>query len=190
MADFRRDNPGGDWLKRKQEQAGEHFRGHKLSGAITGYFKHTLHLPVKHLTHIPGANGEHKYRDDHTSHKHQELAKSVKEKGFNTEHDAILIGVNHHGEPHVLEGNHRLAHAAKHGIEKIHAEVRYWNGGEDAKGNFTPKHVASLHDHGEPMKEEVAANAISGGGIAMFDPLLKVRKKKMSDMVRRWMQGR
>lgn len=43
------------------------------------------------------------------------------------------------------------------------------------------------------MKEEVATNNIGAGHIASFDPILRGEKKKkgkMSDLVRRWMQGR
>ena len=94
--------------------------------------------------------GEHEYRDDFSSHKHKELQKSVDSSKFDTKDNAILIGVNHKGRPHVLEGNHRLAHAIRHGHEKIHAEVRYYNGGEDVKGQgFHPDQVLHLHNHGD-----------------------------------------
>lgn len=151
---FKRDNPGGDWLRRKQENANDGYKHHKgLRGSTTGYFTHNLHLPVKHLKHIPGAMGEEEYRDNFDSHKHKELSKSVAKHGFDTKKHPILIGVNHYGKPHVLEGNHRLAHAIKHGHEKIHADVRYWNGGEDVKGQgFHPDQVLHLHKHGEYKK--------------------------------------
>jgi hypothetical protein len=42
------------------------------------------------------------------------------------------------------------------------------------------------------LEEDIAANNISSGNIAKFDPLLtkKARGRKMSDLVRRWMEGR
>jgi hypothetical protein len=62
---------------------------------------------------------------------------------FNSEANPISIGINHRGEPHVMEGNHRLAYALKHKIPHIHAEVRYYNGGEEASG---PMHPSKLKD--------------------------------------------
>jgi hypothetical protein len=63
---FKRDNPGGEWLKNKIEDASHKYDRHKgLNGAVTGYFTHSLKLPVHHLSKIPGANGEEHYRDDH-----------------------------------------------------------------------------------------------------------------------------
>lgn len=155
---FRRNNPGGDWLKKHQQNAEITMKtsskntttGNGLDGKITGYFTHTLELPTKHLKNIPGANGEHEYRDNFSSSKHTELSNSVAEHGFNSKKHAILIGVNHRGKPYILEGNHRLAHAIKHGHENIHADVRYFNGGEDVKGQgFHPDQVLHLHNHGE-----------------------------------------
>ena len=49
-----------------------------------------------------------------------------------------------------------------------------------------------IKHHG--LKEEVAANSIGAGHIAKFDPLLQskrqTKKKQMSALLRRWMQGR
>lgn len=155
---FHRDNPGGEWLAKHRGYAEEDMRdgrrhttkGNGLNGKTTGYFSKALHLPTKHLKDIHGAMGEHEFRNNFNSHKHTELSKSVKEHGFDTKDHAILIGVNHRGKPHVLEGNHRLAHAIKHGHKRIHAEVKYYNGGEDVKGKgFHPDQVAHLHSHGE-----------------------------------------
>jgi len=153
-------NPGGEWLERKQKHAENNIvtkaggaTGKGLSGATTGYFTKPLKLPVKHLKHIPGANDEQNHRDKFDSHKHTEHSKSVEKHGFNTKDNPIMIGVNHRGKPYVLEGNHRLAHAIKHRHSHIHAEVQYYNGGEDVKGQgFHPDQVKHLHDHGEPKR--------------------------------------
>jgi hypothetical protein len=145
---FRRDNPGGDWLKYKQEAADADMRkgrsGHR--GATTGYFNKNLHLPVSKLHKLRGAMGEHKFR--HEGPKAERLAKEIGHpKNFNSKDHPIMIGVNHHGEPHVMEGNHRLAYAHKHGISHIHAEVKYYNGGEDHPhlGDFHPHELLKHH---------------------------------------------
>lgn len=153
---FRTDNPGGEWLANKKKRAEEGMKNHKLDrqsidgkglqGSTTGYFTHHLKLPVHELKHVPGAMGEEEHRDNFNSHKHKELTKSVEKHGFDTSKHPILIGINHHGKPHVLEGNHRLAHAIKHGHEHIHAHVQYYNGGEEVKGQgFHPAQL--LHHH-------------------------------------------
>ena len=83
-------------------------------------------------------------------HKTSNSCLIVEKSGFSTKDHPIFIGVNHRGKPHVVEGNHRLAHAIKHGHEKIHAEVRYYNGGEDVKGQgFHPDQVLHMHHGGE-----------------------------------------
>jgi hypothetical protein len=222
MVEFKRDNPGGEWLAKHRahaEKEYDHNSAHShrkgYNGKTTGYFTHTLKLPTKVVKDVPGAQNEHHYRDDHSSHKHRELDKSVKEHGFDTSKHPILIGVNHRGHPHVLEGNHRLAHAVKHGHEHIHAEVRYWNGGEDEKGHgFHPDQVLHYHHHGagavdkwreKHMKEDAATNNAGGGAIQGIgvgpkgEPGVykgkhrgKNRKHKgvvMSDLLRRWLQG-
>lgn len=163
---FRQDNPGGDWLKKHQTNVEHKMKNAEpntlsksgLNGKVTGYFNKNLHLPTHYLKNVPGAMGEHHYRDDFSSSKHQSLDKNVKSSGkFDTEKHAILIGINHKGKPHVLEGNHRLAHAIKHGHEKIHASVQYYNGGESVLGQgFHPDQLTHLHNHGKPksiMKE-------------------------------------
>lgn len=155
---FKIDNPGGEWLDKHQNRAESDMQSSSknslgktgLVGKTTGYFTSTLKLPTKHLKTIPGAMGEHEYRDKFDSHKHRELNKSVAEHGFDTKEHPILIGINHKGKPHVLEGNHRLAHAVKHGHEHTHAEVKYYNGGETIKGQgFHPDQVLHMHNHGD-----------------------------------------
>lgn len=149
------DNPGGDWEKRKQRDAAKDMRDHKgrdtfrstgLHGSVTGAFKKHPHIPVDHIKDLPGAMGEHKHKHLSSSGKMKDLEKEVGHPSkFDSKKHPIFIGVNHRGHGHVLEGNHRLEYARKHGISHIHAEVRYFNGGERAKGKLHPKKLEKLH---------------------------------------------
>jgi hypothetical protein len=142
---FRRDNPGGDWLEYRREEAEEHYAKRKgLHGGTTGYFTKTLHLPVSHLSSLEGVMGEHKFRD--SGPKQERVANEIGHpSNFNTKDYPIMVGINHKGVPYVMEGNHRLAYAKKHGISHIHAEVKYYNGGEDHEGPYSPKSLLKLH---------------------------------------------
>jgi len=135
------DNPGGTWLQHKQEDADSLYHRHKgMGGAVTGYYPSPLKLDPQKIKHLPGARGEEAYR--HNSPKLHDLEKQVGDpSNFDTKGNSILIGVNHRGEPHVIEGNHRLAYAVKHKIPHIHADVRYYNGGEAVDGPMHPSRV-------------------------------------------------
>ena len=128
--EFNRDNPGGDWLKNKQEDAEKTYeRRRGITGAVTGYFDRKVKLPTSSLSGLRGARGEESYRTD--SAKMSDLEKEIGHPSkFDSEKHPVSIGINHRGEAHVVEGNHRIAYAAKHGIPHVHAEVRYYNGGE------------------------------------------------------------
>lgn len=155
-ATFHQDNPGGEWEKRKQEYAEEDMTDHAgkdgnlakgFSGSVTGYFSKPLELPVEHLKNLPGIYSEHKFREDASGQKAKNLESDIgTPTNFDTKSHPIFITVNHRGEPYVSEGNHRLGYAVRHGIKKIHAEVRYFNGGENVKNNFHPDKLLELHD--------------------------------------------
>jgi hypothetical protein len=136
---FYRDNPGGDWLKYKQENAMENFSRFKgIRGSVTGTIR--TKLPVSMLKDFPGARNEEEYRHPGRD-KYDRLANDVKERGWDHEenkNNPVLIGVNHFGHAYTMEGNHRIAYASRNGIKHIHAEVRYWNGGEDKEGPMHP----------------------------------------------------
>ena len=144
--DIKIDNPGGQWLKNKQEDADKGYSKRKgIEGSVTGYYKTNHKLPVDKIKNIPGARGEEEYRNDETNPKSQDLSKEIGHpSNFNTQKNPILIGVNHRGEPHVVEGNHRLAYAVKNKIPHIHAEVKYYNGGESVNGGFHPDDVKKM----------------------------------------------
>ena len=142
---FRQDNPGGNWLKNKQEYAEERMKNSPsesaasrgISGSTTGYFNKNLKLPTSYLGKLPGAMGEEKFRSK--SSKLENLEKEVGHPdNFKSEEHPILVGVNHKGHAHIVEGNHRVAYAQKHGIPHVHAEVKYYNGGEEVKGEHHP----------------------------------------------------
>jgi predicted alpha/beta superfamily hydrolase len=59
--------------------------------------------------------------------------------------ECIIIGINHKGEAHVLEGNHRIRYARDNNISHIHTDVSYFNGGEKAEGKFHPNKVKEMH---------------------------------------------
>lgn len=145
------DNPGGDWLRRQQKNAeekmangpGESASSRGITGSTTGYFNKYPKLPTHVLKHVVGAMGEENFRD-HSS-KLERLEKTIGHPSkFNSKEHPILIGVNHKGHPHIIEGNHRVAYANKHGISHVHSEVKYFNGGEAVKGNFHPDKVMKI----------------------------------------------
>jgi hypothetical protein len=152
---FTVDNPGGDWLDYKQQQAREFIAKHRddnsslgkgFSGAVTGYYNKPLNLPVRHLTNLPGAMGEEEYRSDTNNPKMHSLEKEIGDpKNFDSKAHPIFIAVNHMGHSYVIEGNHRLEYARKHGISHIHAEVRYFNGGEAVNKQMHPDKLKQLH---------------------------------------------
>lgn len=144
---LRVDNPGGDWLKRHKENADENYHKRKgIGGGLTGTFNKNLNLPVSKLKDVPGYYDEHKFRNDPKAVKSEMLEKEVGHpSNFDSKKHPIFICVSHRGEPQVLEGNHRLGYAHRHGISHIHAEVRYFNGGEKAEGDFHPDKLKALH---------------------------------------------
>lgn len=142
---FRRDNPGGDWLKSKQKWANEDYRKYKgLNGSVTGYFTQLLHLPTDYLNSLPGARGEDEFR--HRGPKQDMVSREIGHpSNFNSKDNPIMLGINHRGEAFVIEGNHRTAYARRNGIPHVHAEVRYYNGGEDVEGLHSPRSLFAMH---------------------------------------------
>jgi hypothetical protein len=153
---FRTDNPGGEWLQKHISTAEDHYsKRFGLHGGATGYFSGgdgTLKLPVHILKDLPGAMGEHHTRDDATSPKSARLEQEIGHpKNFDSKEYPILVGVNHRGKGFVMEGNHRLAYAARHGISHIHTEVRYWNGGENHPDSQLPPATLLQHHKDAPQ---------------------------------------
>jgi len=132
----RRDNPGGDWLEREQRRAQENVdKGYtKVSGAVTGYLKKPIELDPEKLEVIPGARDERRVPGES---QYDRLRPMIEAEGFRQD-SPILIGVNHLGDPYIIEGNTRAAVARDLGIDRIPAEVRYFAGGEGAEGAMMP----------------------------------------------------
>ena len=144
---FNYDNPGGSWLESKQRQAEKSRKGGtRITGSTTAWSDKPFRLPVSKLKNIRGASGEEKWRNDPKSSKYQSLEKEVGEpSNFSSDEHPITLHIDHRGVPYVGEGNHRLAYAARHGISHIHARVKYFNGGEQADGKFSPEKIKDMH---------------------------------------------
>ena len=152
---FRVDNPGGEWLQNKKDDANAYIwryrdsdssLGKGISGSVTGYYNKPLNLPTKYLEKIPGAMGEEKYRGNPDNKKMKQLESEIgKPENFDSKKYPIFIAVKHKGNPYVMEGNHRLQYAINHNILNIHTEVRYFNGGEDIRGTMHPEILQKLH---------------------------------------------
>lgn len=144
---YRRDNPGGDWLKYKQEDAAESLETRPRMRGMTGSTTATMglfspmKLPSGFVHNIIGARNENRREGDH---QYDRLLAAVNERGFDNKDSPVLIMVNHLGEGYLWEGNTRAAVAYETGVRTLYAEVRWWNGGEAVDGPFSPKKILSL----------------------------------------------
>ncbi len=139
--EFHDNNPGGDWLKRERARVKKEGR----RGPETYATKHAVQIPVSHIAHLKGENGEEEFRNDPESYKHARLAKEVGHPSkFNSKDNPIRINVWHNGEAKIADGNHRTAYAHRHGISHIHAHVAYYAGGEESKGPLHPKTLKKI----------------------------------------------
>lgn len=146
------DNPSESWVKGKQEYAEKYAkeggRAAKklLSGSQTAFLgidkDKPLYLDVDFVSQLKGANDE---VIGPSNTKYIELKESVEKEGFKPDQkgNTILIGVNHKGQAFIMEGNNRVAVAKEYGVPSIKAEVKYFNGGEDAGGEFSPENILS-----------------------------------------------
>ena len=143
---FITDNPGGRWLDEKQAKAtkdmaesGPDTLGKAgLHGAVTRSFKSQyVWLDAAEVSKIPGVMGE---APAPGGMKYDPLMEQLKKE---KQLDAILIGVNHLGQPFIIEGNNRAAVARDLGIP-VKTEVRWFNGGEEATTGFTAEHMETL----------------------------------------------
>jgi hypothetical protein len=153
---FTRDNPGGDWLRNKQQNADEAMaessrglRRRGVTGSVTGTMgmQTDMFLPTDRLSSLTGLMDENRRPGDL---QFDELMARVRKEGFDPDQagNRIVIAVNHRGEPFVLEGNTRIAVARELGIPNVKAEVRYWNGAEDVDGPFAPRNIARIAARG------------------------------------------
>ena len=111
-----------------------------LTGKITAYISKPIKIKVKKLIKIPGAAGEEKTRISNKTPEGSLLDQIIKKPNNFTEViNPITIGVNKDGTAYIMDGNHRLGYAKRHGLPHLKAVVKYYNGSEDAKGPFSPK---------------------------------------------------
>ena len=157
-----KDNPGGDWLKQKLEDAQKDYDTAPIGTAsrnigasnVTGYFEKILNLPPDLLKDIPGAMGEETSRG--SSLKLKRLQKSIVEEGYKP--SPILISVREDGKPFVVEGNHRIAEAVASDRTSIPVEIKYLRGGEDADGPLSPSRLQDMYG-------SVGTNEFAVGGL-------------------------
>jgi 8-oxo-dGTP pyrophosphatase MutT (NUDIX family) len=148
---LRRDNPGGEWLARKKQisidDGRDQWGGYSRLGVVTGYYSGTVMVPVPLLAKVPGCRGEQ-------SNPRLNALEGIKQvfqetgrlpQGHGGEDYAPFIMVDQDGKPWVNEGNHRIMAAKELGIEYLPVEVRYFNGGEEVEGEFSPSHIQQMH---------------------------------------------
>jgi hypothetical protein len=136
---LRTDNPGGEWLENQRRRADETLDRNRLkvSGATTGYLKNRIELDPRKLAVIPGASGERRVPGDP---QYDNLRPLVEREGLHSD-SPILVGINHRGEPYIIEGNTRTAVARDLGLRSVPAEVRYFAGGEGVEGPMMPSRL-------------------------------------------------
>lgn len=141
-----RDNPGGDWLKYKQEDAMERYAPYRrgipykgLSGAATAWARNVL-LPVSEVSKVEGVMNERRAPGDP---QFDALMAKVQAEGFHPEY-SVFVEINHLGEPWINEGNTRTAVAKALGIEYIPVDIQWMNGAEEVDGPWSPENVKRM----------------------------------------------
>jgi hypothetical protein len=172
---FKADNPGGDWLASKQRWADEDaaarggagkmgFGAKGLNGAMTAHLAEYPMLPTKHLAALGGINNEDRKPGDP---QYDRLMGQVKEQGgFDPHNHPVFVTVNHHGHAYLAEGNTRAAIAKALSVPKVRAEVRWFNGGEQTPGKWSPQNVARMSLGQEPEYARGGRVGRQGGGAA------------------------
>ena len=146
------DNPGGTWLKEEQEYCQSkglnRYGSPARFGAVTGTWNRHVLLPVDVLAKLHGVNGEQdnvrpaslKSLVDHMgATKRLPLIDEDSDR-----HYAPFVVVYLDGTPYVNEGNHRIMAAKKLGFKYLPVELRYFSGGEEAKGILSPNKVKTF----------------------------------------------
>lgn len=156
----RRDNPGGDWLEMQRRRAQETIEKGRnpVSGAVTGYLGKPIELDPQKLKVIPGARGERRVPGEA---QYDRLRPMIEAEGFRQD-SPILVGVNHLGDPYIIEGNTRAAVARDLGIDRIPAEVRYFAGGEGVGGPMAPELLENYMAPSELMRDPNFARWFEG----------------------------
>lgn len=166
---YYQDNPalkfsnGQEWLEDKQRSAELNYDERRgITGSITGTLgtrEQDMFLPTRFLRRIPGLQNERRVPGDP---QYDRLMQDAQERGFLPDQgdNKIVLGINHRGEPFIIEGNTRTAVASDLGIPNVRVEVRYWNGGEMVDGPFSPENISRIAARGPE-------NFAKGGAVMM-----------------------
>lgn len=223
-APFRRDNPGGEWLKNKQQKtidagrsALDHVpdlpddeRPYKSLGSTTGWVDEKVVIPMEKLKRVNGLNAEQHTKRDHSlewlrknmriennkvmltkyERASDELVKKRQQEGYKGneywvrkegefEPMAPFIVVDQDGVPWVNEGNHRIMVANEMGADAIEVEIRWYNGGENVDGPFSPKALGLIEGMNEATVQLKAKHYFNiRAGDLDQNSLLKFKLKK------------
>jgi hypothetical protein len=164
---YRQDNPSvrdgnEEYILRKQKIAEEAAAGDPdgavgklLTGPITAvmgmdFEKKPLFIKTSFLRTLTGANDEVRSGSDA---RYQALREKVSKEGFDPEQadgqyggSAIVVGVNHRGQPYIIEGNTRVAVGSEFDVPSIRAELKYFNGAEEVESDFSPDKIINFAD--------------------------------------------
>jgi hypothetical protein len=186
---FYQDNPalkrssGVEWLENKQRVADERYAESRgITGSTTatlGSGKTDMFLPTDFLRRIPGLNRENRRPGDS---RYDDLLRDVQRRGFLPDQDGnkVVLGINHRGEPFLIEGNTRVAVANDVGVPNVRVEVIYKNGGEMVDGPFSPENVARIAAS-EPLTA-AQPQEFNRGGLVRSDATKGIRTKEGMDM--------
>jgi hypothetical protein len=142
-------NPGGDWLARKQAAAKREMaenqdgRGRFGKGLFGGETASTpvIHLPVSAMAGLKGMNEE----DPRPGNgKWDALDASIRQNGWVESESHVMVVVNQFGQAWLAEGNNRVAVAPRHGIDTLPATVQWYCGGERTPGPWSPASVEAM----------------------------------------------
>lgn len=144
--EFHSDIPSKDWVSQKRRFAEEDGRNEfgvpKFFGPVTGRFSRPLMLPLEMLSSVDGERGEK------LSPRPESLdwISSHMERTGAFPHGAPFVVVDPFGVPWINEGNHRLMVSLSKGISHVPVEVRYFSGGQELAGDFSPESLMSLDE--------------------------------------------
>lgn len=147
------DNPGGQWLKDEIEDSQTGGRtpvgAPRRFGALTMAIKTPVWLPVDRIAKVRGLRDEqNNVRPDSLNYLKSEMAKTGRFPLMDDSDDeyAPFIMVDFEGRPWVNEGNHRIMAAKELGWKYAPVEVRYFAGGEQISGEWSPESLMALHE--------------------------------------------
>ena len=138
------------WLHRARAEAEERFSDFdRTPGKTTAQTVGYVDLDPQKIAHIPGGMDEVRVPGDP---KYDRLRASVEKQGFLPD-SHIWIGINHRGNPYILEGNTRAAVARDLGIPSIPANIMYYGGGEQVGGLMEPRLLEQYMPQSELMRD-------------------------------------